>query len=599
MVSTLTLVLAGVLLYTLIAMALRQRGVLPESVKVSGPLTTIHTQRGKAFLDRLARRRRLWRAWSNVGVGISLMLLVGLFFVLLLSAYQNILQPEATPIQNPQDALVIPGVNQFLPLSAAPDIVIGLLVGLVVHEGGHGLLCRVEDIEIDSMGLALFTILPIGAFVEPDEESRREASRGAQTRMFAAGVTNNFVVTVLALGLLFGPVAGSIAVVDGVPVGGTLPDSPAAAAGLESGDVLTAVNGTAVDDESELRSLLEATDNRRLVLTTRDGEQLTVERSLLVTRALEQGPLQVSAGQTITAVNGTAVSTDRQLRDALADRTVATLSLGTGGNATTTGPIGAYGAAVDDAGPLNDSGGAPAGAEIVITRVGDERIVDGGDLTEVLARTDPGTEVVVEASVSTDGEGYERETYTVTLGTNRRTGGALIGILGGAGGITGIEVSDFGIQAYPAGQFLDIVSADGALDAVDRGSLAQLLLTILVLPFASVAVPSAGNNFAGFLDPIANFYVTTGPLSVLGDGVVFFLANVLFWTGWVNFNLGLFNCIPAFPLDGGHILRTSTEAILARTPLNSRSHVRAVTISIGLIMGISLLVMLFGPQLLS
>ncbi|MFC6724756.1 site-2 protease family protein, partial [Halobium palmae] len=179
----------------LLALFLDSRGLIPDSVRIQGPLVTVHTKRGRVLLDRLAAPRRFWRAWSNVGVGIALVVMVGTFFLLLwrgLSILQN--PPAPTAVNQPRNFLVIPGVNDFLPLSVAPEIVLGLLIGLVVHEGGHGLLCRVERIDIESMGLVLLTLLPIGAFVEPDERSQRSASRGARTRMFAAGVTNNFAL---------------------------------------------------------------------------------------------------------------------------------------------------------------------------------------------------------------------------------------------------------------------------------------------------------------------------------------------------------------------------------------------------------------------
>ncbi|MFW6017773.1 MAG: site-2 protease family protein [Halapricum sp.] len=590
MVSTLTLVLAGMVLYTIVAMGLRQRGVLPEFVHVTGPLTTIHTQRGKQFLDRLARHERFWRAWGNLGLGIALVLLVGLFLTVLLSAYQSLLQPSASAIQEPQNALVIPGLNDFLPLSAAPEIVFGLLVGLVVHEGGHGLLCRVEDIDIESMGIALLTVVPLGAFVEPDEEDRKKAGRGAQSRMFAAGVTNNFAITVVAFALLFGPITGSIAAVGGVPVGGSMQDSPAREAGLGGGDVITSVAGTDVESAGEIDAVLENNTDRSVTVQTNSGETVTVNRAALVTTALADGPLAIDAGETIVAVNDTAIDTEAEFAAAVTDRTSATLTTADGSNVT--GPVGAYASAVSEDGPLAEAG-APAGESIVVTRVDDTRTPDADAMQDALADLDPGTDVTVEAYV--DGSIQQ---YTVTLGENSRTGGALVGVLGVQPGYSGLEINDFGIQVYPAESYLSALSGDGALGGLGQGSLATVVVTLLVLPFAAVAAPSLGFNFAGFLDPITNFYVVQGPLEPLGGGV-FLLANLLFWTGWINLNLGLFNCIPAFPLDGGHLLRTSTEAVLARTPLNHRRHVQMITISIGLIMGISLILMLFGPQLLA
>ncbi|PSQ60467.1 metalloprotease, partial [Halobacteriales archaeon SW_7_71_33] len=157
MVSLLTWVAVGVLLYTLAAFALDRRGLLPDAVRVQGPITTVHTQSGKDFLDWLAGPKRFWRAWANFGVGVALVVMLSAFLFLLVFAVSTLRNPpEATAVNRPRNVLVIPGVNDFLPLSVAPEIVFGLAVGLVVHEGGHGLLCRVEDIDIDSMGLAFF-----------------------------------------------------------------------------------------------------------------------------------------------------------------------------------------------------------------------------------------------------------------------------------------------------------------------------------------------------------------------------------------------------------------------------------------------------------
>ncbi|WP_254840002.1 site-2 protease family protein [Natronomonas marina] len=585
-------ILVGILLYTAIAMALKARGLVPSSLRVSGPILTIHTKRGRDLLEWLAAPRRIWRAWGNFGVGVAIVIMVGSFFGVLFSAMSALTDPAAVGgITRPQDALVIPGVNQFLPIAAAVDILVGLLVGLVVHEGGHGLLCRVEDIEIDSMGVALLAFIPLGAFVQPDEASQNRADRGGKTRMFAAGVTNNFLVTAVSFGLLFLVVASLVTVVPGVAVGGTLPGSPAENASIERGDVITSVNGQPIANETELEAALADAD-REVTVGRQSGEAVTIERSLIVTRAVVDAP--IAKGTEITAVGGEAVYTQSGFDAALDGEEIVQLSTGDG--EAVTFPVGVFVSSVPAEDPLGEAG-APD-TPMLIHSIDGEPTPTPQALTEVLSQTSPNetVEVVAYHGDGNDPWSGERHTYEVTLEENPRTDGGFVGVAGVLEGTSGVVVDDFGIDPYPAEQYHAFLGGTGWGDD-PVSTFVTRAFALLVLPFASVALPTIGYNFAGFNGAVANFYTVSGPL---GTGAVFGLANLLFWTGWVNVNLGLFNCIPSYPLDGGHILRASVEAVLARLPVEVSPVVAAaVTTAISATMILSLLGLLFLPQLLT
>lgn len=133
--------------------------------------------------------------------GLLLFLLFGIIFYgmivlerivsYLLTGSQRIFETD------PGGTLLLPGVN--LPLFEG---IIALTIVMIMHEGAHAVLARIAKIPIQSSGIVLFGIIPVGAFVEPDEEKLAKTDDRRQTRVLVAGCTSNLITSAVTF-LLF------------------------------------------------------------------------------------------------------------------------------------------------------------------------------------------------------------------------------------------------------------------------------------------------------------------------------------------------------------------------------------------------------------
>lgn len=237
-----------------------------------GFILMIRTQRGRNALDWIAKPRRFWNLFGDFGIILTLGGMALMTFFILLTV-RIVLDPASgvEPLAA-SEILVIPGVNPFVPLWYG---IIALIVTLVVHEGGHGVLARANDLKVKSLGL-LYLIVPIGAFVEPDEEELGRTSRRKRLRVFGAGATVNIVLSVLVLAAIGGMVAAAQPH-EGVPVQSVTQDGGAEAVGIEPGDLITSLGGVATPTVDLFRSQMEGVaPGDTLDVTTRDGGAFAV-----------------------------------------------------------------------------------------------------------------------------------------------------------------------------------------------------------------------------------------------------------------------------------------------------------------------------------
>ncbi len=91
--------------------------------------------------------------------------------------------------QLPGVAPIIPGLT--IPLFSG---ILSLALVLIVHESLHGVIARRFKVRLKSVGLLPFGIIPIGAFVEPEEKDVSKLKKQDQNRIFIAGISSNFVM---------------------------------------------------------------------------------------------------------------------------------------------------------------------------------------------------------------------------------------------------------------------------------------------------------------------------------------------------------------------------------------------------------------------
>jgi len=170
---------------------------------------------------------------------------------------------------------------------------------VLIHEFGHFIAARISGIEVDEFGIGLptpgaltlftwkgtrFTLnwLPLGGFVRPKGENDPNVPGGLAAaspwkRLFVlvSGPAMNLLTAVVIYAIIFSQV--------GVPdtkrlmVASVSPDSPAAEAGLQSGDIFITGNGQAIRNFDNLRVIVDASADKPVVfLVERNGKQVEI-----------------------------------------------------------------------------------------------------------------------------------------------------------------------------------------------------------------------------------------------------------------------------------------------------------------------------------
>lgn len=211
----------------------------------------VRTHRGKRLIEAIARPKALWNAFGDLSTVVTLLGMALMAPLMVLLAYITLTDSRVEALAA-NEILVIPGVNPFVPLWYG---LIALIVTLVVHEGGHGILARANGMRVKSLGL-LFAVVPIGAFVEPDEDDLKAAPRRRRLRVFSAGPGVNIACAAVFL-LAVAMMAGATQARPGMHVAIIVDGAPSDLAGIGAGDTLEAADGLPLADWEAFRAFMD------------------------------------------------------------------------------------------------------------------------------------------------------------------------------------------------------------------------------------------------------------------------------------------------------------------------------------------------------
>lgn len=260
----------------------------------------LRTRRFQSLMDRLGSNR----ISKPAGWILLYLLPVSAFFgfYLFLSEASILLSSRGAVVAayvrtiGPLANLGLPGINPYLPLV---DGWIALIVAMIIHEGAHGIVARSLGLPVKSSGLLFFLFVPIGAFVDVDEQAIRQAKASYSGRVLAAGAGINLVMGLACLVAMVMVVGSFTPAVTGAGITGVAAGTPAANAGIKVGDVVTQIDGHNITDIASVigpNTTLKAGESINMTVD-RGGTTLHFDVTLACCYVIQN----VTTGQNITS----------------------------------------------------------------------------------------------------------------------------------------------------------------------------------------------------------------------------------------------------------------------------------------------------------
>jgi membrane-associated protease RseP (regulator of RpoE activity) len=526
--------IAVIAAYIVILYVLKRKGVFERhGISVWGPILMWRTQKGKEFIERLSRPKRFWRAYSVAAKVICVGVMI---FIMALLVWEATLVSSipAEKAPGPEMILGIPGLNPIIPIWYG---ILGLVVALIVHEFSHGIMTRVGGMSLKSLGL-VFIVIPLGAFVEPDEQELVKTEKKRRTSVYAAGPAANVIVAIICALLFSSVLLSSVAPVrPGQVILGVANDGPAEHAGLAFGSQILSIDGQSMLTRDEFENFTAPLP----------GENVTVEYYYSGTLYSKE----VASGVAVTQTSSGLPAADAGIK-----------------------------------------------VGMIIASLNDTAIRNGSDLKEALSITHPRQTVNITVLAYYEGS-RKFDVFsglsTITLASKKeyylKVAPELVGPNFSDTGYLGINTAYLGASVNSPEVVIRRL-AHPMYGVESAGDAISSTLYYLALPFAGLAPIQS---------PITDLFAPAGVLSGVPADAFWVISNCLYWIFWINIMVGMTNVLPAVPLDGGYLFRDWLDSLVLKVKKNAtekerEKYVATVTYALALTVLFLIVWQLIGPR---